>query len=1037
MEISCQPSSAKILRHWSVVCASVATMIIFWAVTPLLSAVLSINSISSFAEVTTSTSFGLLSESNQALTLNTRFMMTAYGSLWLGQSLPDFVTDEAAMLPFSMHSAEVEQLNKYTWTSTTTAYGTNLTCKPAKVIGNGSQAAYSNDNGCMTEAGALTFDYSQNFTALYIGYYMGPSTEFYLSGLGCSDPKFAHTFLAFWAALNNGEPHITASFCEPTYWKQQANVTVFGSNQTVLDILPLGKPQALTDSEFNITNFEYILSNGDPFQSQRADMPDIAGTLDQTYRMQKMGISPNATVTNMVGYALGTTQHDLLWYMDGENLGLAFEKAHKLLFALAARALLSNKSSDPEPRPGWIQGTINAVVVNRILALSAEASLGFVIALALALICLNWRRSINLRNDPASLSDVLAMIDHSENIKRGKSMRLEQGKLCLLESQEAGKTPSSESKADLRGDLDKHHVMLPIVMRLYTAAILLLVLVMALIAMVTLKIRISRYHGLPVPTTNAVAFQILTNYFPVIFATFLEPFWTLLNRVLCLLKPFEALRSGEARPSGSLYLRYTSLPPPLVIWRAFKARHFVLVAVCAIALSTNVLTVALSALFQTNPIIIESAGTFHYQYSPTFNASSTDILSSNPSAEPFYVATSNISDEISLPPWTSTNMFFLPFNTNASDPNVTFRAITTGFGAGLDCNEGPQNSTSYITSRIGTREPPWNFTLESGKSCIDGLTRPSGGQNRSSSALEVFRGLSSSGTDSSVDDVFCDTAFMAAFFRGNITVASDSTLSTYASTDDSRPDILAVNSVSATWMVCQSSFLTAPYEVTVDSTGRIQEAVRKGDYASELDPFFASPLNVTFFMSNVRNLWEVEDGDWWHNDTFADSWFAYFVKELSNSTELVDPKLPAPEFDTVAPFVQDAYSRIFAIMLSLNTDWLLPAHGETIVGSVLTVEDRLYMASAAYIISVTLLILNVMFALLYYAKRPAKMLRWMPTTISSITELFEGSGLISEVSGGSRLSEDMRIGYGRYIGTDGKPHMGIERRPFVIPWGNG
>ena len=148
----------------------------------------------------------------------------------------------------------------------------------------------------------------------------------------------------------------------------------------------------------------------------------------------------------------------------------------------------------------------------------------------------------------------------------------------------------------------------------------------------------------------------------------------------------------------------------------------------------------------------------------------------------------------------------------------------------------------------------------------------------------------------------------------------------------------------------------------------------------------------------------------------------------------MDPNLPVPTFDAVAPLVQESYSRIFAIMLSLNTDWLVPANGETIQGSVLTVEDRLFISRPAYIVSITLLSLNILSALLYYVKRPAKMLKRMPTTIGRIVELFEGSGLVSEASKGARLREDVKIGYGRYVGTDGKPHLGIEKRPFVVPW---
>lgn len=76
----------------------------------------------------------------------------------------------------------------------------------------------------------------------------------------------------------------------------------------------------------------------------------------------------------------------------------------------------------------------------------------------------------------------------------------------------------------------------------------------------------------------------------------MEPTWGLLNRLLCVLQPFEELRKGDSLASRSLKVQYTSLPPQLVVWRALRAKHLLLSAVCIVAVSTNVLAVALSAL---------------------------------------------------------------------------------------------------------------------------------------------------------------------------------------------------------------------------------------------------------------------------------------------------------------------------------------------------------------------------------------------------------------------------------------------------------
>ena len=90
------------------------------------------------------------------------------------------------------------------------------------------------------------------------------------------------------------------------------------------------------------------------------------------------------------------------------------------------------------------------------------------------------------------------------------------------------------------------------------------------------------------------------------------------------------------------------------------------------------------------------------------------------------------------------------------------------------------------------------------------------------------------------------------------------------------------------------------------------------------------------------------------------------------------------------------------------------------------------MSRPAYIIIVTLLGLNILVALAYYIKRPKRMLKRMPTTIASVLDLFDGSGLVGEARVRGDVPEEWKLGYGRFVGTDGKPRVGIERRPFVV-----
>ena len=63
----------------------------------------------------------------------------------------------------------------------------------------------------------------------------------------------------------------------------------------------------------------------------------------------------------------------------------------------------------------------------------------------------------------------------------------------------------------------------------------------------------------------------------------------------------------------------------------------------------------------------------------------------------------------------------------------------------------------------------------------------------------------------------------------------------------------------------------------------------------------------------------------------------------------------------------------------------------------------------------------------------------MPTTISNLAAMFPASHLVQEFAaeragGAEWVRRGWKFGSGRYVGPDGKRHVGIERRPFVMPF---
>ncbi|KAL8999012.1 MAG: hypothetical protein Q9169_002010 [Polycauliona sp. 2 TL-2023] len=568
--------------------------------------------------------------------------------------------------------------------------------------------------------------------------------------------------------------------------------------------------------------------------------------------------------------------------------------------------------------------------------------------------------------------------------------------------------------------------------------------------MTSLFIYANKYDGLPIPSNDTVVNQLVLNYVLVVFATFLEPFWLLLNRQLCVLQPFEELRKANARASKSLKLTYTSLPSQMNIWKAFRARHYVLGAVCAVGLSANLLAISLNDLLQIETFLMAEGTSLRRIHEAKF----MQYQSVPGGSDHFYVAKANFSDGVALPPWTTSDTFLVPFGikTESNHGSVSgIRASTQGFSIRSKCETAKLNDTALVMGE------PYAINIQqrtlSGESVsCGGIIKPSGGQNNTSAALEVLAQLKpidpgctdpacmvesfeTFGNATAEGNLTCRSTLLAGFLRTNLTVDVNDT-KTDNSNQGLTPEVLKINSLSSLFVVCKSTIISTPYEVTVDPTGRIQSyKTTSPEVTNPTDKFTNGTSPISLISGAVFAL---NQGSarrpYWHNDTFVDTWFAYLIKTLSNSTMFVDPGQPVPAFEYLAPYVEDLFVRLFAIILAQNQHWLVRAEPDSeIRGTLFASSRRVFVSRPMFIITVTLLTCNMFVAVLYWTRRPKRMLPSMPYTIGSILAMVHASGLRLEARKQEEWKKDWRFGYGRFVGTDGKPHVGIERRPFVQP----
>ena len=130
-------------------------VLIFWALTPVASAIFNISIVPVNVSVNVTTNAQFTTPLQQENKLNGNVLNAAYAGLWLNASLPGFVTNDAAFMPFSIpHFLEESNLDNQTLTAPTTRFFTNLSCIPASVTtSEGCSPAYVDDSFYYVENG--------------------------------------------------------------------------------------------------------------------------------------------------------------------------------------------------------------------------------------------------------------------------------------------------------------------------------------------------------------------------------------------------------------------------------------------------------------------------------------------------------------------------------------------------------------------------------------------------------------------------------------------------------------------------------------------------------------------------------------------------------------------------------------------------------------------------------------------------------------------------------------------------------------------
>lgn len=1072
------PMKAFGRRHWSVFATSMIMVLIFWGLTPTQSGLFAVRTVTISETLPMMVPSGYMPISVQG-NASAIYAQSAYNIAWLNESLPPFMTKDSMLGPFELEGGEEALGDNKSYRGSTTLYSVDLECEHAPLRNDTGTPHYSSTSGCYVQAPLYRTmgngDTTKTFEAMYVGHEDGDGvTDYYLDDT-CKD-----TFLVRWsnstaAAIKNSadidhpnpdpflavQTNATALFCTTHYYHREVVATISLPSKHVVQAAPESLKQPLPGYLFNTTAFEFELTSARQ-DGARADYPE-ANWPSSTLQVVDTPLDLSY-VPQMAMFAIGAYQRPMADYMEPETLQEAFQAAYRLLFARRLSDVLHRELVRDPTATGSMTYTTQAVVVVPGFAYAVLTLLCLVSCLALWVLIISLRRSNMLRHDPSTILGLMRLAQGSSEMTARMAtlgscdmeelhQELRGAQLALTQEKEGGANGArltlrrTTDSAEFAPRREVHYLgegIRPTELHAAVGCLFVAVQVAALISFVYLAIRSKRDNGLPLPSESTFVRQLVENYIPIAAATFIEPFWLVLNRLLCMLQPWEELRAGNAKSSRSVALNYHSLPPQFAFWKAIRAWHPQLAFTCFMAILANGLSVALGGLMYEDITTVARPATFLQQHSanlhqldgtgPPFNAPDLGYsLQDGTTLDQFYRDMSNLTAHTPLPPWTDNSYAYVPVSRPQGNASLSFSVHTEAIGAELQCQSllSPSYELSWgsdSSANITVKVPRADGTLvhctamsdmPEGASGMIGLKNEYPGRR----AVELAVQLTSAEDEDS--RLLCRRNLVAGWIRAHLVPAQPT------SQDTVDLPAMDVEDYNATMITCTPRIVRGNATVVVDSTGQVLRRVN--------DSVVEDSGEAAIALGAQANMFLIDNGGNFHVDALPSDFTNYLLEHTVNSSSFIDASAPVPKPKDVMPPFTDLYRKLFAILVSTNAKLIfqggsgVPAE---VSGSILAPETRIFVSEPAFIVSTTILVLYIVTSLWIYARRPWRILPRLPTTIASTIACFAASNALRDMD----LHRDdetepwrlWRWGYGVFVGIDGKAHVGIEREPLLM-----
>lgn len=400
---------------------------------------------------------------------------------------------------------------------------------------------------------------------------------------------------------------------------------------------------------------------------------------------------------------------------------------------------------------------------------------------------------------------------------------------------------------------------------------------------------------------------------------------------------------------------------------------------------------------------------------------------------------SNQTAHTPLPTWTDTINAYLPVDFPSTNSSLSYRVATHAVSTDLQCQALAEAGRSAYNMTWSDNGHSIDLSVSlpgpnSGPVVCEGIqddyivtrsaklgiwTYP--GRN----AMEI--GVQLTSPNNSEADVFCRQHVLAGWIRADFTVDQPV-----------RPelnwpsDAMTMSNITSNMMLCTPKLMRGDATVEVDNHGRVSRLVDSELRQDDSTAAQALLAQASRFLVDVGCIW--------HSDSFPSDFTSYLLERTTGNNSFLDAAAPPPEVGSMAaPFVA-LYNNLFTTLVGTNMDFIFDSTTATsaieVQGSILSPETRIFVSLPAFVVSISILSLYVITSTWIYARRPWRILPRLPTTIASIIAYFAASNALRDMGLANRDKiapwRSWRWGYGVFVGTDGKAHVGIERAPLLM-----